>query len=56
MYIISIIGLAVRVFAKGPGDRGSITGRVILKTQKIVLDSSLLNSQYYKVFFNKYQE
>ena len=28
----------------GPGDRGSIPGRVIPKTQKMVLDASLLNS------------
>ena len=42
------IGLAVRVFANGPGDLGSIPGRVIPKTQKMVLDSSLLNTQHYK--------
>ena len=28
------IGLVVRVFANGPGDLGSIPGRVIPKTQK----------------------
>ena len=39
----------VRVFASGPGDLGSIPGRVIPKTQKMVLDFSLLNTQYYKV-------
>ena len=38
-----------RVFANGPGDRGSLPGRVILKTQKMVLDGTLLNTQYYKV-------
>ena len=43
------IGLAVRVFAHGPGDLGSIPGRVIPKTQKMVLDASLLNTQHYKV-------
>ena len=31
-----------RVFANGPGDRGSISGRVIPKTLKIVLDTSCL--------------
>ena len=31
-----------RVFANGPGNQGSIPGRVILKTQKIVLDAALL--------------
>ena len=41
--------LAVRVFANGPGDLGSIPGEVIPKTQKMVLDASLLNSQHYKV-------
>ena len=43
------IGLGVRVFANGPGDLGSIPGRVIPKTQKMVLDASLLNTQHYKV-------
>ena len=46
---IHIHGLAVRVFANGPGDLGSIPGRVIPKTQKMVLDASLLNTQHYKV-------
>ena len=32
-----------------PGDRGSIPGQVIPKTQKMVLDAALLNTQYYKV-------
>ena len=35
----------VRVFANGPGDLGSILGRVIPKTVKMVLDASLLNTQ-----------
>ena len=39
----------VRVFANGPGGLGSIPGRVIPKTQKMVLDASLLNTQHYKV-------
>ena len=38
-----------RVFANGPGDRDSIQGRVIPKTQKMVLDAALLNTQHYKV-------
>ena len=33
----------------GPGDLGSVPGRVIPKTQKMVLDASLLNTQHYKV-------
>ena len=40
-----LIGMMVRVFAKGLGD----PGRVISKTQKMVLDASLLNIQHYKV-------
>ena len=52
MIIISCnraIGLMSRVFAKGPGDRGSIPGRIIPKAQKIVLNPTLLNTQCYKV-------
>ena len=37
-----------RVFANDLGDRGSIPGQVIPKTQKIVLDGALLNTQHYK--------
>ena len=45
-------GLAVRVFANGPGDLGSIPGRVIPKTfKKMELDTTLLNTQHYKVRF-----
>ena len=43
------IGLMSRVFASGPGDRGSVPGQVIQKTQKVVLDSAWLNAQHYKV-------
>ena len=43
------IGPVGRVFANGPRDRGSIPGRVIPKTFKMVLDVSLLNTQQYKV-------
>ena len=39
-----------RVFANGPGDWDSIPGRVIPKTQKMVLDASLINTQHYKVW------
>ena len=38
-----------RVFANGPGDLGSILGRVKPETLKMVLDNSLLNTQQYKV-------
>ncbi len=33
----------------GTGNRGSIPGSVVLKTQKMVLDAALLNTQHYKV-------
>ena len=39
------------VFANGPGDLGSIPGRVIPKNLKMVLDTTLLNTQHYKVRF-----
>ena len=38
-----------RVFANGPEDWGSIPGRDIPKTQKMVLDAILLNTQHYNV-------
>ena len=38
-----------RVFANGPRDRGSIAGRVMPKTQRMVLDAALLNTLHYKV-------
>ena len=38
------------VCANGPGDQGSISGRVIPKTLKMVLDVTLLNTQHYKVW------
>ena len=37
------------VFANGPGELGSIPSRVIPKTQKMLLDVSLFNTQHYKV-------
>ena len=43
----------VRVFAKCPSDLGSIPDRVIPKTKKkMVLDATLLNTQYYKIRIN----
>ena len=38
-----------RVFANSQGDLGSIPGRVIPKTLKMVLDTSLLKTQQYRV-------
>ena len=49
IYIFPDIGMMVRVFAKGPGGLDSIPGRVIPKTQKMVLDASLLNTQQYNI-------
>ena len=50
-YKYRLIGLVGSVFANGPGDLGSILGRVLSKTKKMVLDNSLLNTQHYKVRF-----
>ena len=36
-------------FANGLEDQGSIPSLVISKTQKMVLDSALVNTQHYKV-------
>ena len=44
-----LIGLVGRVFANGPGDLGSIPGRVKPKNLKIVFDTFLLNTQQYKL-------
>ena len=46
---LTIVCPVGRVFVNGPGDLGSILGRVIPKTFKMVLDTSLLNTQQYKV-------
>ena len=39
----------LHLYTNRPGDQGSIPGKVIAKTQKIVLDAALLNTQHYKV-------
>ena len=44
-----LIGLVGRVFTNGPRDLGSILGPIIPKTLKMVLDTSVLNTQQYKV-------
>ena len=41
--------LVGRVFANCPGHLGSIPDRIIPKTFKMLLDTSLLNTQQYKV-------
>ena len=45
-----IAGQVGRVFAdNSPASLGSIQGRVIPKTLKMVLDTALLNTQQYKI-------
>ena len=44
-----LIGQLNRVFTNGPRDLGLILGCVIPKTLKMVLNTSLLNTQQYKV-------
>ena len=41
--------MMLSVFANVPGDLGSIPGRIIVKTQKMVLNAALFNTQRYKV-------
>ena len=48
--------MMVRVFDDGSGDKGSNPGRVIPKTQKLVLDASLLNTQQFKVQIKSKEE
>ena len=49
LYKNRLIGLVGRVFASGPRDLGSIPGHIKPRTLKMVLDTSLLNTQEYKV-------
>ena len=44
------IGIMFRMSANSPKDRGSITGQVIPKTQKVGLDASLFNTEHYKMW------
>ena len=41
-----------RVFTNSLGGQHSIPGRVIRKTQKMVLDAALFNPQHYKAQIN----
>ena len=47
--LVPAIDLMSRVFAYGPGDQGSIPGRVYTKDSKNGTDAALLSTQYYKV-------
>ena len=49
IYIYQLIGLVGRVSTNSLGDCGSIPGQVIPKTLRMLLDTSLLNTQHYKV-------
>ena len=42
------IGLMSRGFTNGPGGWGSILGRVIPKTPKMVFDATLFSTQHYQ--------
>ena len=53
MFINHILAKFCRVLANGPGDLGSISGRVIRENLKTVLDTSLLNTQQYKLVLNR---
>ena len=46
---VPAIGIIVSVFANSPEVLSSFPGRVIPKTQKMVLDTTLLNTKHYKV-------
>ena len=54
IYIYSVCvcacgGIMLNVFANGQRDRSSISGRVLPKIQKVVLDAFLLNTLNYNV-------
>ena len=44
------------MFTNGPGDRDLIPGQVTPKTQKMVLDAALPNTQHYKVRIKSKEE
>ena len=55
MFLCVYTSIIAWVFANGLGDGGSVPGQVIPdqvlpKTQKLVLDDSLLNNQHYTVW------
>ena len=53
---VCAIDLMYRMFTNDPGDWNSIPGWVQLKTQKMVLDISSLNTQHYKVYIKGKEE
>ena len=49
LYKYVYLYIRVQLSVNGLGNRGIIPGRVIPKTQKMVFDTSLFNTQYYNV-------
>ena len=49
IYMSIFLSFCVTCIIIHPGNRGSTLGRVIPKTQKMVLDTALLNTLHYKV-------
>ena len=47
MYKYLAIDLIGRVFTNSPGDQGSVPGQVIPETEKMVFDTSWLNTLHY---------
>ena len=56
LYFRCLLFLVSRVFANSSEDQGSIPGLVIPKTLKMVLDTSLLNTQHYKVLIKSKED
>ena len=50
IYIHIYIYIYIYIYINGSGDQGSIPGSFIPKTQKMVLKTSLLNSQHYTAY------
>ena len=50
IYIYMYIGIMVGVFTNSLGDRGSMPGQILPKTQKMVLNASLHNTQHYEIW------
>ena len=49
LILIGLQCVSIALFANGPEDLGSIPGRIIPKTLKMILDTALLNTQPYEV-------
>ena len=49
IYLTPHIVLVGKVFAIGPGDQGSVPGRVIQRLKKMVFGAALLSTQHSKV-------